>query len=164
MAQVTTADIKKLRELTGAGMSDVKTALVDNDGDLTKATAYLREKGLAGVAKRGVRSANTGLVHAYLTRTANDLHRGSREPGETRAQRAYHNPDGTHKRARNRNSAPAPGGSHSLTVQLPHQLATQSRGPRIRRKGNSSSTGAAAASTLSRVCTAYRPGSRSPSS
>lgn len=73
MAQVSTADIKQLRELTGAGMSDVKRALVDNDGDMAKATAYLREKGLAGVAKRGVRSADNGLVHAYLHRTATDL-------------------------------------------------------------------------------------------
>jgi elongation factor Ts len=73
MAQVSAADIKKLRELTGAGMSDVKKALVDNDGDLAKATDYLREKGLAGVAKRVVRSANNGLVHAYLHRTAKDL-------------------------------------------------------------------------------------------
>lgn len=73
MAQVSTADIKKLRELTGAGMSDVKKALVDHDGDITKATAYLREKGLAGVAKRGTRSASNGLVHAYLHRTAKDL-------------------------------------------------------------------------------------------
>lgn len=73
MANVSVADIKKLRELTGAGMSDVKKALVDSDGDMTKATAYLREKGLAGVAKRGVRSADNGLVHAYLHRTAKDL-------------------------------------------------------------------------------------------
>jgi elongation factor Ts len=73
MAQVSTADIKRLRELTGAGMSDVKKALVDNDGDIAKATAYLREKGLAGVAKRGVRNADNGLVHAYLHRTAKDL-------------------------------------------------------------------------------------------
>lgn len=73
MAQVTAADIKKLRELTGAGMSDVKRALVDHDGDMDQATAYLREKGLAGVAKRGVRSADNGMVHAYLHRTAKDL-------------------------------------------------------------------------------------------
>lgn len=73
MAQVSTAEIKELRERTGAGMSDVKRALVDNDGDMDKATAYLREKGLAGVAKREVRSAENGLVHAYLHRTARDL-------------------------------------------------------------------------------------------
>ena len=73
MADVSVADIKKLRELTGAGMSDVKKALVDHGGDMDKATAYLREKGLAGVAKRGVRTAENGLVHAYLHRTARDL-------------------------------------------------------------------------------------------
>jgi elongation factor Ts len=69
MAQITAADIRQLRELTGAGMSDVKKALVDNDGDFAKATAWLREKGLVGVAKRAGRTAANGLVESYLHRT-----------------------------------------------------------------------------------------------
>ncbi|MDP9433090.1 MAG: translation elongation factor Ts [Actinomycetota bacterium] len=73
MANITAADIKKLREVSGAGMSDVKKALVDTDGDMDKALAFLREKGLAGVAKRSGRSADNGMVHSYLHRSNPDL-------------------------------------------------------------------------------------------
>ncbi|WP_018504568.1 translation elongation factor Ts [Parafrankia discariae] len=69
MADITAADIRKLRELTGAGMSDVKKALVDHDGDFEKAKSWLREKGLAQVAKRAGRSTANGLVESYLHRT-----------------------------------------------------------------------------------------------
>ncbi|WP_250285134.1 MULTISPECIES: translation elongation factor Ts [unclassified Frankia] len=69
MAEITAADIRKLRELTGAGMSDVKKALVENDGDFEKARSWLREKGLAQVAKRAGRSASNGLVESYLHKT-----------------------------------------------------------------------------------------------
>ncbi|MDT3443800.1 MULTISPECIES: translation elongation factor Ts [unclassified Pseudofrankia] len=69
MAQITAGEIRKLREVTGAGMSDVKRALVDHDGDFEKAKAWLREKGLAGVAKRSGRSTANGLVDSYLHRT-----------------------------------------------------------------------------------------------
>ncbi|WP_322761331.1 translation elongation factor Ts [Frankia sp. Cr2] len=69
MAEITAADIRKLRELTGAGMSDVKKALVENDGDFEKARSWLREKGLAQVAKRAGRSASNGLVDSYLHKT-----------------------------------------------------------------------------------------------
>ncbi|MCL9761499.1 elongation factor Ts [Frankia sp. AiPa1] len=69
MADIPVADIRKLRELTGAGMSDVKKALVDNGGDFEKAKAWLREKGKAQVAKRAARSAANGLVESYLHRT-----------------------------------------------------------------------------------------------
>ena len=73
MADFTAADIKKLRELTGAGMMDVKKALTENNGDMDKSVAYLREKGLAGVAKRSGRSASNGMVHSYLHRSNPDL-------------------------------------------------------------------------------------------
>jgi len=69
MAEITAAEIRRLRELTGAGMSDVKKALVEHDGDFEKAKAWLREKGLAGVAKRAGRSASNGMVESYLHRT-----------------------------------------------------------------------------------------------
>ncbi len=69
----TGTDIRKLRELTGAGMMDVKKALTENGGDMDKAMAYLREKGLAGVAKRSGRSADSGMVHSYLHRSNPDL-------------------------------------------------------------------------------------------
>ena len=67
MATVTAADIKKLREATGAGMTDCKNALVEADGDYDKAVEYLRVKGLKGVAKREGRAASTGLVTIKTT-------------------------------------------------------------------------------------------------
>jgi len=70
MATVTAADIKKLREATGAGMTDCKTALVDSDGDYDKAVEFLRIKGLKGVAKREGRAASNGLVAAVLEGTS----------------------------------------------------------------------------------------------
>jgi len=66
MAEVTAAMVKELREATGAGMMDCKRALIEADGDLARATELLREKGLASAAKRAGRSANQGLVDAYV--------------------------------------------------------------------------------------------------
>ncbi|MFV0504191.1 MAG: translation elongation factor Ts [Lachnospirales bacterium] len=59
---VTAAKIKKLREITGAGMSDCKNALVESDGDIDKAIELLREKGLAAAAKKAGRDATEGVV------------------------------------------------------------------------------------------------------
>ncbi|GAA3618942.1 translation elongation factor Ts [Marihabitans asiaticum] len=64
MANYTAADIKELREATGAGMLDVKKALDEADGDKGKATEILRVKGLKGVTKREGRTASNGLVAA----------------------------------------------------------------------------------------------------
>lgn len=66
MASISTADIKRLRESTGAGMSDCKKALVEADGDYDKAVETLRIKGLKGVAKREGRAASNGLVAVRL--------------------------------------------------------------------------------------------------
>ena len=64
MANYTAADIKALRQQTGAGMLDVKKALDEADGDKARAVELLRIKGLKGVTKRESRSANNGLVAA----------------------------------------------------------------------------------------------------
>ena len=69
MASITAADIKRLREATGAGMTDCKKALVEADGDYDKAVEQLRIKGLKGVAKREGRAASNGLVIAKLDGT-----------------------------------------------------------------------------------------------
>lgn len=66
MANYTTADIKNLREKTGAGMMDVKKALDEADGDLEKAVEIIRVKGLKGIAKREGRSATAGLIAATV--------------------------------------------------------------------------------------------------
>ncbi|HEY7719671.1 MAG TPA: translation elongation factor Ts, partial [Pedococcus sp.] len=62
----TAADIKALREQTGAGMLDVKKALDEADGDRAKATEILRVKGLKGVTKREGRTTSNGLVTAQV--------------------------------------------------------------------------------------------------
>ncbi|WP_010523707.1 translation elongation factor Ts [Nesterenkonia sp. F] len=66
MANYTAADIKALRERTGAGMMDVKKALDEADGDFDKAIEAIRIKGLKGAAKRESRSAAEGLVAAKV--------------------------------------------------------------------------------------------------
>jgi len=62
MAQITAAMVKQLRETSGAGMMDCKTALTENDGDIDAAVDWLRKKGLAAAAKKAGRVAAEGLV------------------------------------------------------------------------------------------------------
>ncbi|OEV00122.1 MULTISPECIES: translation elongation factor Ts [Streptomyces] len=69
MANYTAADVKKLRELTGAGMMDCKKALDEAEGNVDKAVEVLRVKGQKGVAKRESRTAENGAV---ITRIAAD--------------------------------------------------------------------------------------------
>lgn len=59
--------IKKLREMTGAGMMDVKKALTDAGGDEEKAVALLRERGIVKAAKKADREATDGLVRAFVS-------------------------------------------------------------------------------------------------
>jgi elongation factor Ts len=66
MAEFSAADVKRLREQTGAGMMDCKKALVESDGDYERAVEFLRVKGLKGVAKREGRTASNGLVAAHV--------------------------------------------------------------------------------------------------
>lgn len=63
---INAADVKTLRERTGAGMLDCKKALEEANGDLTKAAELLREKGLAAAAKKGDRVATEGVVESYI--------------------------------------------------------------------------------------------------
>jgi elongation factor Ts len=64
MANYTAADVKRLRELTGAGMLDCKNALAETDGDFDKAVEALRIKGAKDVGKRAERATAEGLVAA----------------------------------------------------------------------------------------------------
>ena len=66
MANFTSADVKRLREQTGAGMMDCKNALEEADGDLEGAIELLRVKGAKDVNKRAARTAGNGLVAAQL--------------------------------------------------------------------------------------------------
>ena len=67
MANYTAADVKKLRDLTGAGMMDCKKALDEADGDFEKAVEFLRIKGAKDVGKRAGRTAANGIVSHYGT-------------------------------------------------------------------------------------------------
>ena len=66
MANITAQMVKELREKSGAGMMDCKKALDSTGGDLDKAMDFLREKGIASVAKKSSRIASEGLVDAYI--------------------------------------------------------------------------------------------------
>jgi len=65
MADITIDEIKRLRELTGVGITDAKAALVEADGDFDKALAAMRKKGLTKAEKRGEREARAGIVGTY---------------------------------------------------------------------------------------------------
>ncbi|MCH9680784.1 MAG: translation elongation factor Ts [Deltaproteobacteria bacterium] len=66
MGQINAAQIKELREATGAGLMDCKKALKEVDGDLDKAMDFLRKKGLAKAAKKAGRIATEGAVISYI--------------------------------------------------------------------------------------------------
>jgi elongation factor Ts len=70
MANYSAADVKRLRDLTGAGMLDCKNALVDADGDVEAAVEALRIKGAKDVGKRAGRTAANGLVTSALDGTS----------------------------------------------------------------------------------------------
>ncbi|WP_167631649.1 translation elongation factor Ts [Mariprofundus ferrooxydans] len=62
MSQITAADVKKLREMSGAGMMDCKKALTETAGDIDAAVDYLRKKGLSAASKKAGRVAAEGVV------------------------------------------------------------------------------------------------------
>jgi elongation factor Ts len=72
MATITATDVKALRDRTGAGMMDCKTALMEADGDMEEAITILRKKGMAQVAKKAGRTMKEGLVGVRLNADATD--------------------------------------------------------------------------------------------
>ena len=73
MANFTAADVKALREQTGAGMMDVKKALTEANGDAEKALEIIRLKGLKSLSKREGRQASAGLLAAQTDGTVGVL-------------------------------------------------------------------------------------------
>jgi len=63
---ISAQDVKALRDATGAGMMDCKKALTESNGDVEKATEFLRKKGLAAAAKRAGRATAQGVIHSYI--------------------------------------------------------------------------------------------------
>jgi elongation factor Ts len=72
LASVSLDLVKKLREMSGAGMMDCKNALEEAEGDIEKAFTILREKGIAKASKRAGRATGQGVVEAYLHTTGED--------------------------------------------------------------------------------------------
>ncbi len=66
MANISLDEVKRLKDLTGVGLTDAKKALVDADGDFDKALSEMRKKGLTKAEKRGEREASQGLVESYV--------------------------------------------------------------------------------------------------
>lgn len=66
MADISAQVVKDLRDRTGAGMMDCKKALKENDGDMTKAMEWLRQKGITSAEKKAGRVAAEGLVDSYI--------------------------------------------------------------------------------------------------
>ncbi|MDR0397857.1 MAG: elongation factor Ts [Candidatus Nomurabacteria bacterium] len=66
MVDFTVEDIKKLKELTGVGLTDAKKALEETKGDFDKAVEAMRKKGLTKAEKRGDRDTREGLIDAYI--------------------------------------------------------------------------------------------------
>lgn len=64
--KISAADVKALRDQTGAGMMDAKSALVEADGDTARAAELLRVKGQASAAKRSGRGTSEGVVSSYI--------------------------------------------------------------------------------------------------
>lgn len=64
--EITIENIKKLKELSGVGLTDAKIALVESNGDFDKALEAMRKKGLTKAEKRGDRETREGLVDAYI--------------------------------------------------------------------------------------------------
>lgn len=67
MAEITASLVKQLREKTGAGMMECKSALVEANGDLEEAEVVLRKRGLASAAKKSARSAKQGLIGVHIS-------------------------------------------------------------------------------------------------
>src|ERR671938_216721 len=64
--EITAAMVKKLRDLTGAGMMECKAALTEAKGDIDEAVTLLRKRGLAQAAKKAGRSTSEGLIGHYI--------------------------------------------------------------------------------------------------
>jgi len=63
---ISAGDVKKLRDMTGAGMMECKKALSETDGDFDKAIDYLRTKGMQKVDKKAGRSTEQGIIQSYI--------------------------------------------------------------------------------------------------
>ena len=66
MAEITAQQVKELRERTGAGMMECKSALAEANGDLAEAEIVLRKRGIASAAKKATRTTKQGMIGSYI--------------------------------------------------------------------------------------------------
>lgn len=66
MPKITASEVKKLRQLSGAGMMEAKQALTEADGDTSRALEILRQRGLLRATKKAERAANSGIIDVYI--------------------------------------------------------------------------------------------------
>ncbi len=64
--EITAEDVRKLRDITGAGIMDCKNALKESNGDVEKAVEYLRKKGIAKAEKKAGRETKDGIIESYI--------------------------------------------------------------------------------------------------
>jgi len=76
---ITAADVKALRDRTGAAMMDCKSALAESDGDVDRAIEILRVKGQASAAKREGRGTEEGVVASYIHEISGRTHPATAE-------------------------------------------------------------------------------------
>ncbi len=141
MAQITAQLVKDLREKTGAGMMDCKTALSESNGELEPAIDWLRKKGLSQAAKKSGRVAAEGLVGVATAGTSgavlevnaetdfvarNETFQGFVETASKQALLAKGDVDKL-------KTAPYPGESRNVAEQLTHLIATIGENMNIRR-------------------------------
>ena len=92
MANITAQMVKELRESTGAGMMDCKSALTETNGDMTAAQDWLRKKGLSKAAKKSGRVAAEGLIGLQVDGTKGVVGRGQFGNRLRRPQRSVPGP------------------------------------------------------------------------
>ena len=120
MANFTAADVKRLRDATGAGMMDCKKALDEADGDFDKAVEILRIKGAKGVGKRAERTAANGLV-------ARSRRRPGRAQLRDRLRRQERRVPGAGRAGRRSRRRPAPADAAALLGRRPCPTARPCR-------------------------------------
>ena len=141
MAEITAAMVRDLREKTGAGMMDVKKALVESNGDAEAAIDWLRKKGLAAAAKKSGRTAAEGLIGVATAGTKSSMVEVNAETDfvarneqfqgfvETVAKVALEVGEDVEAIK----AAPYPGEGHSVAEQLTRMIATIGENMTIRR-------------------------------
>lgn len=143
MTQISAAQVKELREKTGAGMMDCKKALQENEGNLEAAVDWLRTKGLAAAAKKSGRVAAEGLVAVCTEGNSGAVIEVNSETDFVARNEAFQAFVGNAAEAARANKgdleavkgADYPGTGRNVADELTHQIATIGENMSLRRSG-----------------------------